>query len=361
MQRDLRRADHYEWFSGFLDARGAKPAVRLFVGVTALSMAVALLVLLTGAGGPSTEPQRTMMWIAAGGGVAGAGLWLWRWPTRLQSGAFAAVTTLAITLSCLAYPDPLAALLGCIAFTTIGSYLAFFHSTRAVFGFLLAVAAVAAGRAVELAVSGRIALAGVDFFLVIQANIAMPVAIHALLRALRRDLAHADLDPLTGLLNRRAFRRQTLAMLAGKAQENGYLLVAQIDLDAFKSLNDTHGHIAGDRALVAVADALRVTATPTAVIGRSGGEEFVIADVTSSRDAVRRYQEVCDAIAAVGIPVTASVGTALAPLDALLQYSHDDVIDHLAAAADEAMYRAKRNGGNQCHHHGLWVAPGTAS
>jgi diguanylate cyclase (GGDEF)-like protein len=361
MQRDLPGTDHYEWFSGYLGARGVKPAVRLFVGATALSMAVALLVLLTGAGGPSTEPQRTMMWIAAGGGAAGTVLWLWRWPSRLQSGAFAAVTTLSITLSCLAYPDPLAALLGCIAFTTIGAYLAFFHSTRAVFAFVLVVAAVAASQAVEMALGGRIALAAVDFFLVMQANIAMPVAIHALLRALRGDLAHADLDPLTGLLNRRAFRRQTLAMVTRKPREDGYLLVALIDLDDFKSLNDTHGHIAGDHALVAVAEALRATATPTAVIGRSGGEEFLIADVTSSDDAVQRYQEVCDAIAAVRVSVTASVGTALAPLDALAQHSHDDVVDHLIAAADSAMYRAKRNGGNQCHHHGLWVAPGTAS
>lgn len=189
----------------------------------------------------------------------------------------------------------------------------------------------------------------------------MPLAIHVLLKAFRGDLAHADLDPLTGLLNRRAFRRTTLAMLSRHSGADGYVLVALLDLDDFKSLNDMHGHAAGDQALVAVADALRATATPTAVIGRSGGEEFLIADVTSSHDATRRSQEICDAIAAVGMPVTASVGTAVTPLDALSQHSHDDAVDHLIAAADMAMYRAKRNGGNQCHHHGPWMAPGTAS
>lgn len=357
MQRDLQRADHYEWFSGFLEARGVTLTVRLFIVATALSMAAALLVLLNGAGGPDTQPQRTMMWIAVGGGAAGAALWLRRWPSRLQSGAFAAVTTVSIALSCLAYPDPLAALLGCIAFTTIAAYLAFFHSTWAVLGFVSVAAAVAAVQAVELAIGGRVALAAVDYFLVVQANVAMPLAIHTLLGALRGDLAHADLDPLTGLLNRRAFRRQTLAMLA-HANEDEYLLVALIDLDDFKSLNDTRGHIAGDQALVAVADAMRATATPTAVIGRSGGEEFVIADVTSSEDSVQRYREVCAAIAALQPRVTASVGTALAPLHVLSRHSHDDVVDHLIAAADMAMYRAKRNGGNQCHHHGLWLGPG---
>lgn len=360
MQRDLARADHYEWFSGFLEARGVTLTVRLFIAGTALSMAVSLLVLLNGAGGPDTQPHRTMMWVAAGGGLAGTALWLWRWPSRVQSGAFAAVTTVSITLACLAYPDPLAALIGCIAFTTIGAFLAFFHSTRAVLGFVVVAAAVAASQAAEMAAQGRVALAAVDFFLVVQANIAMPLAIHVLLRALRGDLAYADLDPLTGLLNRRAFRRQTLTMLARRADENGYLLVALVDLDDFKSVNDTLGHIAGDHALVAVADALRATATPTAVIGRNGGEEFLIADVASSDDAVQRYRELCAAIAALQV-VTASVGTALAPLDSVSRHTHDDIVDHLIAAADMAMYRAKRNGGNQCHHHGLWRTPGATS
>lgn len=361
MQRDLRRADHYEWFSAFLDARGVTLIVRLFVAATALSMALALLVLLTAAGGPHGGPQRTMMWLAVAGGAAGGALWLWRWPSRLQSSAFAVVTTVSIALSCLAYPDPLAALLGCIAFTTIGAYLAFFHATRAVIVFIVVAAAVALVEAVQLAAGGRIALAAVDYFLVVQANIAMPVAIHALLRALRGDLAHADLDPLTGLLNRRAFRRQTLTLLARRGKEHGYLLVALLDLDDFKSLNDTHGHAVGDQALVAVADALRATATPTAVIARSGGEEFLIADVATTHEAAQRYQEVCDAIARLAPSVTSSVGTALAELNELPEHSHDNVVDHLIAAADMAMYRAKRHGGNQCHHHGLWVAPGPAS
>lgn len=167
MQRDLRRADHYEWFSGFLEARDATLIVRLFVAATALSMAVALLVLMPEVRGADAQFERVMMWIAVVGGVAGAVLWLSRWPSRVQSGAFAAVTTLSITLSCLAYPDPQATLLGCIAFTTIGAYLAFFHSTRAVLGFVVVAAAVAVSQAVEIAAGGRVALAAVDLFLVV--------------------------------------------------------------------------------------------------------------------------------------------------------------------------------------------------
>jgi diguanylate cyclase len=223
-------------------------------------------------------------------------------------------------------------------------------------------ACVAVVAAVMLAVDGRAALAAVDLWLVLQANIALPLAIHILLQALQGDLRHADLDPLTGLLNRRAFHRQTLSLLARRYEEDRYLIVALVDLDDFKSLNDTLGHSAGDQALVEVAGALRATATPTAVIARSGGEEFLIADVAPSYRAVAvKSQDVCDAIAALTAPVTASIGTAFAALDSSPERDHDGAVDHLIAAADSAMYRAKRSGGNRCHHHGAWPAAGSTS
>ena len=125
--------------------------------------------------------------------------------------------------------------------------------------------------AVELAIAGRPALAAVDLFIVVQANMAMPLAIHSLLRALRGDLVHAlsdaNHDPLTGLLNRRAFRTQTLNLF-DRPGDARHLVVALIDLDKFKALNDTHGHHVGDQALVAVADTLRATATSSAVSPR---------------------------------------------------------------------------------------------
>ncbi|OAN39542.1 sensor domain-containing diguanylate cyclase [Mycolicibacterium iranicum] len=361
MQRDHRSADHFEWFSGFLEARGVALVVRLVVATMALSMAAAVLVLLSGAGGPAGQPQRAMMWVAIAGGVAGAGLWIWRWPTKTQSAGFVMLTSVSIALACLAYPDPLAALLGCIAFTTNGAISAFFHTTRLVLANVAVAAGVGAYEAIQLAAEGRTALAAVDFFLIIQINIGVPLAIRLLLHALEGDLLYADLDPLTGLLNRRAFRRQTKSLLARRYESDRYLVVALLDLDDFKALNDKHGHLAGDRALVAVSDALRATATPTAVITRSGGEEFLIADVASSPRAFLRYQDVCDAIAGLPMHVRASVGTAYTELAATSARAHEAVVDHLIAAADTAMYRAKRNGGNQCHHHGAWPGPGSTS
>jgi diguanylate cyclase (GGDEF)-like protein len=355
MGRGRQHADHYEWVSGFLQARSATRTTRLFVAATALAMAAAALVLLIGAGGPQNQPARAMMWLAVGGGVAGAVQWLWRWPSRRQSMGFAAVTTASIALACMAYPDPLAALLGCVAFTTIAAYVGFFHSPLTVLGIFLVLAAVALSQVVELADQGRIALATVDLFLVLQANLAVAISMYSLLRTVKGDLAVADLDPLTGLLNRRAFRRETFSQLSHHQGAGGaYLLIALVDLDNFKLLNDTHGHAAGDQALVAVADILRATVPPTAVIARSGGEEFLIADLAPSHRDVLQYQHICAAITELPLPVTASIGTSCMKLESLSNHVLDDAMESLIAAADMAMYRAKRNGGNQCHHHGLW-------
>ncbi|UXA17161.1 diguanylate cyclase [Mycobacterium sp. SMC-4] len=355
-----RRGDHYEWFSSYLDARHTTPAVRALMAGIALMMSTAVLVLILDLEQPQHFPRLAMMWFAFGGGLAGAALWVWRWPTRAQSMLFAALTSASIAAICLAYPDPLAALLGCIAFATNGAYLAFFHSTRLVLINFVVAALVGTSKAMMIAAEGRTALAVVDLFLVLQINIVMPLAIQVLLRALEGDLKYADLDPLTGLLNRRAFRRQTLNMIARRGDEDHYLIVALADLDDFKSVNDTHGHLAGDRALVAVAEALRANVTPTAVVARTGGEEFLIADVAPSHRTVSTYQDICDAIASLSAQITASVGTVYTALDSVSRRPMEAVVDHLVAAADVAMYTAKRKGGNQCHHHGAWPGPESA-
>lgn len=365
MPRIHRPADHYEWFSGYLDARGVRSTVRMLLAGIALAMALAVLVLIRDLYSELYAPPETArlvaMWLAFGGGIIAAALWIWRWPTRTQSLMFATLTSASIAATCLAYPDPLAALLGCIAFATNGAFLAFFHSTRLVLANFAVAALVGGSNALEIAAEGRAALAAVDLFLVLQINIVMPLATHLLLRALEVDLKYAELDPLTGLLNRRAFRRQTSELIARRDDDDRYLLVALVDLDDFKSLNDTHGHIAGDHALVAVADALRVNVAPTAVIARNGGEEFLIADVASSHRKTADLQDVCDAVAALPAGVTASIGTVYTALDPTNRRSVESVVNHLIAAADVAMYTAKRLGGNQCHHHGAWPSPGSTS
>ena len=347
-----RQPGHYDWFSGYLHARGMGGALRAMMAATAGSLALCLVALLFSTDGPHGPLPVAMTWTAFTGGVAGLILWALRWPTHAQSMWFACVTNTSIALACLAHPDPRASLIGCIAFATNGAYVAFFHTSKYVFYNFTVAAAVALFAATRLASQGHVALAGVDLFLVLQVNIALPLAIQVLIRTLSADLALADLDPLTGLCNRRAFQHQSLGLIMARPGPHMFLLIAVVDLDDFKALNDRDGHSAGDRALVEVANALQASTRDTAVIARSGGEEFIVADTSRAGDPAPLADRICRAIADLPVGVTASVGTTCAPLDGVDDGQHQPLVDYLIGVADKAMYRAKRAGGNGFHEHG---------
>jgi diguanylate cyclase len=97
-----------------------------------------------------------------------------------------------------------------------------------------------------------------------------------LLQANAKLKALATTDPLTQLANRRALGQELARLLAQGARRGAAVLVAFIDLDGFKAINDTHGHDAGDQFLVAVADRLRAVLRTEDLAARLGGDEFVV-------------------------------------------------------------------------------------
>lgn len=159
--------------------------------------------------------------------------------------------------------------------------------------------------------------------------------------------ALADTDPLTGLLNRRAFRQAAARALAG-TRATDKVGVLMVDIDHFKTVNDTFGHATGDKVLEAVGRAVAALVRDGDRAARFGGEEFVILclDVTPA-DIGALAERLRTGIAAAPIPlaglevsITASVGATLAsPLDRDI----DDVIER----ADMALYAAKRAGRNR--------------
>jgi diguanylate cyclase (GGDEF)-like protein len=203
--------------------------------------------------------------------------------------------------------------------------------------------------AARLAAGGHVILAAVDWWLIIQVNIALPLAIQILVNALGVDLLRAERDPLTGLLNRRLFHRQTSGLIESGRGDGTHLVVALIDLDKFKSVNDRYGHAAGDEALVHVARAIEQATDDSAVVARSGGEEFLVAVASISADCQELAQRICAAIAESQAGVTASVGTTSVRLGDTAG-DHKSLVDRLVANADWAMYRAKRAGGNGFRH-----------
>jgi len=158
----------------------------------------------------------------------------------------------------------------------------------------------------------------------------------------RRFLERAALtDPLTGLLNRRAFDQQLYAEFS-RAERMGYpLALAVMDLTRFKEINDRFGHAAGDRALLRVAEALSGVLRGTDLLFRWGGDEFAVILPFTDREgalaAARRYAEAVRSVCLGGVCLGANVGVAVYPGDALDE-------SELLKTADRRMYQAKSEG-----------------
>lgn len=144
-------------------------------------------------------------------------------------------------------------------------------------------------------------------------------------------------DGLTGLLNHRACHERLRAALA----DDGPVAVVLIDLDHFKLINDTLGHAEGDRVLVGSAERLRSVVRTGDVVGRMGGEEFVLilpgADAEAAEDCAERARAALGELSVRGRPLGASAGVAAAPGDGA-----EAAV--LLENADAALYWAKRSG-----------------
>jgi diguanylate cyclase (GGDEF)-like protein len=165
---------------------------------------------------------------------------------------------------------------------------------------------------------------------------------------LKRAEALSVTDDLTHLYNSR-YMNQVLRRETKRASRSGRpLSLLFIDLDGFKSINDTHGHLAGSRALVEAAAVIRGSARETDVVSRFGGDEFALILPDTGGDGAHAVGErIRERIAAHGflagdgldIHLTASVGVATLP-DAAAS------AEELVQAADKAMYRVKESGKN---------------
>jgi diguanylate cyclase (GGDEF)-like protein len=354
-RRWWRQSDQFDWFSAYIERRGLGPTWRAATfGSTALLAGLPIL-MLQSPEGPSHPATVTLSVIAACAGAIGAGLWLMRWPTRRQSILFSALACGSIAATCLAQSNPYAGLMGCTVFAVIGGFIAYFHTV----GYVGANLVVAVGCSAILAyrlvsATGDIALTASSLLTVAALNIGVPFGIHSLVHSLRTDLRSSDRDPLTNLLNRRSFNRSAYELLMRHQHAPGsHLIVAMIDLDNFKQVNDTRGHAAGDQALVGVSAVLLDACRTSAVIGRVGGEEFVIADIDRTHNPAELAERLRQAIAALPFQISASIGTTSAPLDSPV-VANQRILDGLIGAADTAMYAAKRAGGNRvCHHDGI--------
>jgi diguanylate cyclase (GGDEF)-like protein len=179
---------------------------------------------------------------------------------------------------------------------------------------------------------------------------------------LQRSFRHAQLvnatrvDSKTGLLNAGTWEREAAHEVARAVRTHSPLAVALIDVDHFKAVNDLHGHLVGDKALRAISQTLTVFLREYDLVGRFGGEEFaLILPQTRAVDAYRIAERIRAYIAAMPIdtggdrgdePVTVTVSIGVAALGSRWDTGSSQLTD-LIAAADAALYRAKRDGRDQ--------------
>ncbi|HOV69043.1 MAG TPA: GGDEF domain-containing protein [Clostridia bacterium] len=173
------------------------------------------------------------------------------------------------------------------------------------------------------------------FWIYIISGITLLSALYGLL--LKNLLHCAHRDPLTGLFNRKYFDMQLRCELKKLYVRQSSLSVCIIDIDYFKSINDTYGHIAGDRLLVKIADVLKKTFTCPYTVARWGGEEFAVIlpktnNFTANSYAEKARKEIEDSSECMGVTVCAGVVTIEKPMNAEI----------VLEMADNALYQAKR-------------------
>lgn len=169
--------------------------------------------------------------------------------------------------------------------------------------------------------------------------------IATLTAALARERGLSRTDPLTGLLNTRAFYEEAASILSLCRRKRRPVTLAYIDLDNFKAINDTFGHLTGDAVLRRVAAALRDSTRPSDLSARLGGDEFAVllAEAAAPDAAVvleRLRTLLVDAVAEDSIPVTVSIGAASFT-------AVSETLEVMVRAADAQMYVAKARGKNQ--------------
>lgn len=162
-----------------------------------------------------------------------------------------------------------------------------------------------------------------------------------------RQKTLASIDDLTGVASRRAFFDQAEILLKDCLADGGPCSLILFDLDQFKTINDTHGHMTGDKVLETFGECVRAILKPNDLVGRPGGEEFAIAIAWNDAHAVRdigdririAFSERCRQLGTLRMIPTVSAGIATAKPGATL--------DSLYAEADRALYRAKQLGRNR--------------
>jgi diguanylate cyclase (GGDEF)-like protein len=299
--------------------------------LSALLWSIGALLGLLGVLLPHGPGVRVSGWIALTALAAAVSIGSWWWGTELSIAfqyilSVMALVIIGFALLCAHNAPAIYIITSLYVLATI--YTAAFYETRA---FVLYLVLQAASSGLILLTSG-LAAAPAAWAVTVGTTTTVGVVVHLLREALATA---ATTDPLTGLVNRRAFV-PVLDRTHDQCRKSGRsLCLAVVDLDGFKGINDEQGHQAGDTVLVDVTAAWQAQLRKADVLARAGGDEFILllpdATVEEATDVLRRMRTA----------VTQSFSAGLVPITA------EHSVEEALLAADRCCYAAKAAGGGQ--------------
>jgi diguanylate cyclase (GGDEF)-like protein len=331
-----------------LAARGTQTRICRVIAVVMIGLGAIPLALIGSSVGPQGFRDRLVAVIIAACCLVMATFWLKpRWPSRAQSVLCVVIGTVCIAAASVITPSPVVGLFGTTAFAVVAAYTACFHTGRLLTFTWTVAGATVIILAVRLAAQDA-ALAVCSVVLVALVNIFVAFACRMVIRLISNDVHHAEIEPLTGLLNRDAFYQKAAVLMASRSRDDDrYFVVAVVNIDNYSVHVDIAGAAAGHRARVTVGQTLRETVRHNAIVAHVNDAEFLIADTFTTADPSPLVERVRSTIATTASGLTASIGVVSTPLRPLIHHPPHEVLDELIAIATTAMSGARRGGGNQ--------------
>ncbi|MGC0362019.1 diguanylate cyclase (GGDEF)-like protein [Rhodococcus sp. 27YEA15] len=349
----LTLPDQYDRFTRYLRDNGLSTASRVLFSVLLVGLGVYTVLTRYSLNGPSSPTALFFNAVAALACFVGGICWWIFGTTRNRSYCLVVGCDLVAAVVILGDPDAISRLLTAVIFALVGIYIAYFHNPRMQIAHL-----VFAGSMIAVAAQPIMFGPGADpatsaskFILVIAALIICAL-ISQIVTMLSMDASSSDLDPLTGLLNRRGLDRQVEILLQKfRSADRVALLVVAVDIDRFKTINDVYGHDVGDRIILRVAQHLSSWAPSEAVVGRVGGDEFILVHRLSIPSIGPLLDSIGPAMQTDSeqIPSTTSIGVAVRTTGFAPNERLDVAFAEVLKVADSAMYECKRLGGGRVH------------
>ena len=326
-------------------------SIRWLISLCAFALGTVAIVMLFTPAGPHGVIGKTIVGgSAVTGGIFAARWAIHGWPSRRMSILFVTGADVGITTVSWQYSDRFVGMYGLNSLVLISLYVVFFHGPRMLAAHTAWVLASAALFAIAVGTGpdGDPALAVAQTIASLVIIVAAPPALQIGFWMVRSDADNSLVDSLTGLLNRRGLYLHAGDLIFPEGSGGVDVVVMVLDLDRFKDINDEHGHAVGDEVLIRSARRIKSVIRGGAVLSRFGGEEFVLVDVLPRVNAEAVAERIRAALAAPveTAPITVSIGVSCISGSEFVACRHrlPTLLDAMVAAADRAMYQAKRLG-----------------